>query len=173
MSAGDLVCPGCATRHPADERLCTVCGLPLVPEGGGEAEVTPQQAWARKVRPSYAVGDLVRVRTARNQVEAEFIQSLLLEEGIPSTLRRTPGFDVPEMLAAGPRDVMVPISGFEAAREMLLEADLLPRLSAVLATEAPRVSLTLKLDHRPGHADALHGKVARVEAALEASSDAP
>jgi hypothetical protein len=30
------------------------------------------------------------------------------------------------MLAAGPRDVMVPQTGVEAAREVLLQADLLP-----------------------------------------------
>lgn len=125
MSEGPLVCPRCATTHPADERLCPECGLPLVPEGGGEAHVTAAQARARKVKPSYAEGELVRVVTARNQVEAEFVQSLLLEEGIPSTLRRTQGFDVPEMLAAGPRDVMVPLAGLQAAREMLLEVDLL------------------------------------------------
>jgi hypothetical protein len=48
---------------------------------------------------------------------------LLLEEGIPSTLRRTT-WDVPEMLAAGPRAVMVPESGVEAAREVLRESEL-------------------------------------------------
>lgn len=125
MTGDALVCLRCGTSHAADERLCPDCGLPLVPEGGGEAQVTERQARARKVKPSYAEGDLVRVVTARNQVEAEFVQSLLLEEGIPSTLRRTAGFDVPEMLAAGPRDVMVPLSGLQAAREMLLEVELL------------------------------------------------
>ncbi len=40
-------------------------------------------------------------------------------------LRRTRGFDVPDMLAAGPRDVLVPVSGAAAAREVLLQADLL------------------------------------------------
>ena len=59
-----------------------------------------------------------------NQAEAEFVQGLLLEEGIPSTLRRTRGFDVPDMLAAGPRDVLVPASGHAAAREVLLEAEI-------------------------------------------------
>ena len=34
-------------------------------------------------------------------------------------LRRTAGFDVPDFLAAGPRDVLVPQSGAEAAREAL------------------------------------------------------
>jgi hypothetical protein len=62
--------------------------------------------------------------TARQQAEAEFIQKLLLEEGVPSTLRRTAGFDVPDFLAAGPRDVMVPESGVEVARQMLLESEI-------------------------------------------------
>jgi hypothetical protein len=34
-------------------------------------------------------------------------------------LRRSAGFDVAEGLAAGPRDVLVPESGAEAAREAL------------------------------------------------------
>jgi hypothetical protein len=53
------------------------------------------------------------------------IQGILLEEGVPSMLRRTRGFDVPDMLAAGPRDVLVPASGAGPAREVLLQADLL------------------------------------------------
>ena len=36
------------------------------------------------------------------------------------------GFDVPDFLAAGPRDVMVPQAGAEAARELLHSADLAP-----------------------------------------------
>ena len=64
--------------------------------------------------------------TARQQAEAEFIQLLLLEEGVPSTLRRTAGFDVPDFLAAGPRDVLVPESGLEVAREVLRESDIEP-----------------------------------------------
>ena len=62
---------------------------------------------------------------ARNQAEGEFIQGLLLEEGVPSVLRRTAGFDVPDFLAAGPRDVLVPQSGVTTAREVLLEAELI------------------------------------------------
>ena len=54
---------------------------------------------ARKVRPEYTHGDLRRVATARHQPEAEMIQMLLLEEGVPSTLRRSAGFDVPDYLA--------------------------------------------------------------------------
>jgi hypothetical protein len=44
---------------------------------------------------------------------------MLLEEGIPSLLKRTRGFDVPDFLAAGPRDVLVPESGLGVARELL------------------------------------------------------
>jgi hypothetical protein len=42
-------------------------------------------------------------------------------------LRRSSGFDVPDFLAAGPRDVLVPQSGAEAAHEVLLQADLAPQ----------------------------------------------
>jgi hypothetical protein len=74
------------------------------------------------------------VAGARNQAEAEFVQGLLLEEGVPSMLRRSAGFDVPDFLAAGPRDVLVPQSGVNVAREVLLQAEMLdpvPRDAAV------------------------------------------
>ncbi len=73
----------------------------------------------RKVKPQYTEGELVYVARAGNQAEAELIQNLLLEEGIPSTVRRSMGFDVPDFMAAGPRDVLVPQSGAEAARDVL------------------------------------------------------
>src|SRR3954465_8646733 len=91
---------------------------------GVDQPITERHERARKVKPQYTEGDLVRVAGARNQAEAEMIQGLLLEEGVPSLLRRTRGFDVPAMPAAGPRDVMVPLSGAPAAREVLLEAEL-------------------------------------------------
>ena len=74
---------------------------------------------ARKIDPRYSEGELVRVAGASNQAEAELIQGLLLEEGVPSVLRRTRGFDVPDFLAAGPREVLVPEAGAEVARELL------------------------------------------------------
>jgi zinc-ribbon domain len=121
-----LTCPRCATEHPPDERFCRECGMPLVhAEGAEEADVSPARERARKINPMYAEGDLVRVAGGRNQSEAEFIQGLLLEEGIPSTTRRTRGFDVPDFLAAGPRDVLVPVSGADAARDVLLQARML------------------------------------------------
>jgi hypothetical protein len=73
---------------------------------------------ARKVLPRYSEGPLVRVATARHQAEAELLENLLLEEGIPSLIRRSGGFDVPDFLASGPRDILVPASGAELAREL-------------------------------------------------------
>jgi len=121
-----LVCPSCAEAHSRDERFCRSCGMPLVYSDalGVDESVTDRQERARKIKPQYAEGALVRVAGAQNQAEAEFIQGMLLEEGVPSTLQRTRGFDVPDMLAAGPRDIMVPESGHSAAREVLLEAEL-------------------------------------------------
>jgi hypothetical protein len=89
-----------------------------------EPGVSEQRARARKIKPQYTEGDLVRVARAAHQAEAELIQGVLLEEGIPSMTRRSRGFDVPDMLAAGPRDVLVPASGASAAREALLQEDL-------------------------------------------------
>jgi hypothetical protein len=97
--------------------------MPLV-LGDDGTKPGPLAQRARKIKPQYAEGALVRVVGASNQTEAEFIQGMLLEEGVPSTLRRTMGFDVPDMLAAGPRDVMVPASGHATAREVLLQAEL-------------------------------------------------
>lgn len=74
---------------------------------------------ARKVKPQYGEGPMVKVAYARNQAEAELIAGLLLEQGVPSVVRRNGGFDVPDFLAAGPRDIMVAASGVDVAREVL------------------------------------------------------
>lgn len=66
-------------------------------------------------------GDLVKVAFARNQVEGELLQGLLAEAGIPSILKRSMGFDNPEFLASGPRDVMVNAGNAERAREVLAD----------------------------------------------------
>lgn len=118
-------CPGCGTVHLGGERFCGVCGLPLVPEGEVSERLDARHERARKIKPQLAEGALVRVAGAHNQAEAEFIQGLLLEEGVPSLLRRSAGFDVPDFLAAGPRDVLVPASGLLTAREVLLQAEIL------------------------------------------------
>ena len=78
---------------------------------------------ARKVKPQYCEGSLIKVVGAGNQSEGEFIQALLLEEGVPSMLRRSPHFDVP-CSGSGPLDVLVPESGVLPAREVLLQSRL-------------------------------------------------
>jgi hypothetical protein len=111
--------------HPASERFCPSCGVPLVISPESPEPVSERHERARKIKPQLAEGKLVRVVGARNQAEGEFIQGMLLEEGVPSMLRRSAGFDVPDFLAAGPRDVLVPESGVSTAREILLQAELI------------------------------------------------
>jgi len=145
VTSEPLVCPSCAEPHSLDERFCRFCNMPLVYSGklGVDEPVSDRHERARKIDPRYTEGDLVRVAGAMNQAEAEFVQGLLLEEGIPSTLRRTRGFDVPDMLAAGPRDVMVPASGHGAARDVLLEAEIVGDEPPAAETPPSRVLAAL------------------------------
>ena len=114
-----LVCPSCATGHEDGERFCRRCGVPLVEAEPAALPASEKRERARKIRPQYAEGPLVKVVGARNQAEAELLQGMLLEEGVPSMLRRSGGFDVPDFLASGPRDILVPASGADAARQVL------------------------------------------------------
>jgi hypothetical protein len=113
--------------------------MPLVYAGslGVDAPVTDRQEWARKIKPQLAEGELTKIASGRNQSEAELIQGLLLEEGVPSMLKRSAGFDVPDMLAAGPRDVLVPRSGAEVAREVLMQAELLGAAGSRSGVDSP------------------------------------
>ena len=65
----------------------------------------------------------MKVAHAQHQSEAEFLQDLLRQHGVSSVLRRSAGFDVPDFLAAGPRDVLVAASQVLLARDVLLESD--------------------------------------------------
>ena len=114
-----LVCPGCGRPGSGEERFCAHCGMPLTYADVEVGELTERQARARKVSPQYGEGELVKVGWARNQAEAELIAGLLLEEGIPSLAKRSGGFDGPDFLAAGPRDILVAASGADAARDIL------------------------------------------------------
>ena len=117
-----LACPTCARKFPLSERFCPDCEMPLVYVGRGEQEpITEAHEKARKVKPEYTGGDPVKVGFARNLAEAQMIQGILLEEGIPSFERRSRGFDVPDFLAGGPRDILVPGAAAEAARELLAD----------------------------------------------------
>jgi hypothetical protein len=121
--------------------------MPFVASEGAPLEEPLSEAHgrARKIDPRYADGRLVRVAGGRNQAEAELIQGLLLEEGVPSMLRRSAGFDVPDFLAAGPRDVLVPESGAEAAREVLQQTDLAPSAAAPLRPDPLKLAAGVAL----------------------------
>jgi len=119
VAVAPLLCPACAALHTDDERFCRECGTPLVHAEPDVRPVSAAHERARKIRPQYSEGPLVRVANARHQAEAELIQNMLLEEGVPSLVRRSGGFDVPDFLSAGPRDILVPASGAEIAREFL------------------------------------------------------
>jgi len=115
--------------------------MPLVYAGAATVEEphSDTHARARKIRPELTRGELVRVAWGRNQAEAELIQNLLLEEGVPSIARRSPGFDVPDFLAGGPRDVLVPESGAETARAALHQADIDPPAELAVRPRASRL----------------------------------
>ena len=117
-----LACPTCARKYPLTERFCSDCEMPLVYVGRGEEEpITEAHERARKVKPQYTGGDPVKVAFAANLAEAQLIQGILLEEGIPSFERRSRGFDVPDFLAGGPRDILVPGAAADAARGLLAD----------------------------------------------------
>ncbi|HEU5105040.1 MAG TPA: DUF2007 domain-containing protein [Solirubrobacterales bacterium] len=66
-------------------------------------------------------GRMVKVAFARTQPEGEMLQGLLTEAGIPSMLKRSAGFDNPEFLPNGPRDVLVRADSAQRAREVLAD----------------------------------------------------
>ena len=84
---------------------------------------SPQTATAAPVGDVQPDGT-VRVAVAANQSEAELLQGVLADAGIPSNWRRTGG-DLPELLAAGYREIYVPETAAGEAQALLatLEAD--------------------------------------------------
>jgi zinc ribbon protein len=143
---GALSCPRCGASHPADERFCPDCGMPLVSsDTPADAPIDEAHERARKVKPQYLGGELVKVAGGRNLAEAQLIQGILLEEGIPSVERRSRGFDVPDFLAAGPRDILVPEAGYEAARALLAGSDVGADHLELSALAEPPLRLLAKL----------------------------
>lgn len=116
MASDALVCPRCAREHPASERFCERCGMPLVHAAGAAHEPSERQRRARKIKPQYTEGELVEVARAGNQPQAEFIANLLLEEGIPCVVSNAIAGYAPLI---GQRTVKVPASAAQAAREAL------------------------------------------------------
>ena len=79
--AEQLVCPSCARVHAPQERFCADCGMPLVHAAREQHQPSARQRRARKIKPEYAEGELVKVARAQNETEARFLEGLLLEEG--------------------------------------------------------------------------------------------
>jgi hypothetical protein len=96
-------------------RSATVCGARTRKPAGGRAMTV-------RTRSTTDV-DLVKVAYAQNQIEAEFLQRLLRDADVGSVVRRAPGFDVPEFLAAGPQHVLVAASDVPVAQDVLREVD--------------------------------------------------
>ncbi len=77
--------------------------------------------------PRYTGGKLVRIVQARNPTEAQLMQGVLLDAGIPSIDRPTRAFDILDLLAVGPRDILVSEAAVEDARALLgVEAPVVP-----------------------------------------------
>ena len=61
----------------------------------------------------------MKVAAAPDESVALLMDGVLKDAGIPSLIQRAAGFDAPDFLAAGPRDVLVPVSLVEEARQIL------------------------------------------------------
>jgi hypothetical protein len=61
----------------------------------------------------------VKVAAAPDESVALLMDDVLKDAGIPSLIQRAAGFDAPDFLAAGPRDVLVPGSLVEEAKQVL------------------------------------------------------
>jgi hypothetical protein len=61
----------------------------------------------------------VKVAAAPDESVALLMDGVLKDAGIPSLIQRAAGFDAPDFLAAGPRDVLVPGSLVEEAKQVL------------------------------------------------------
>src|SRR3981081_4357940 len=75
-------------RAPPSERFCASCGMPLVhPPDAADAEPGERREHARKIKPQYSEGRLVKVAYAPNPPPAGLIQGGLVGGGIS---RKTP-----------------------------------------------------------------------------------
>jgi hypothetical protein len=61
----------------------------------------------------------VKVAAAPDESIALLMEGVLKDASIPSLIQRAPGFDAPDFLAGGPRDVLVPASLEEEAKQVL------------------------------------------------------
>jgi hypothetical protein len=82
------------------------------------SEPPPPRATPAEPMRIQPVEGVVKVATTGNLAECELLQGMLAAAGIPSSWRRAV-MDIPELLAAGDRDIFVPASAAEEARIVL------------------------------------------------------
>lgn len=63
--------------------------------------------------------DWAKVGDAPNESLALMMEGLLRNADIPVLIRRPAGFDVPDFLSAGPREILVPEISLPEAREIV------------------------------------------------------
>ena len=68
----------------------------------------------------------VEVAFASNQTEADMIQGILKDEGIPSLTRKPNGSFLTDLFAMGPRNIVVPASAEEKAKQILADYENIP-----------------------------------------------
>jgi hypothetical protein len=61
----------------------------------------------------------VKVAAAPDESSTLLMEDLLKDADIPSLIQRAPGFDAPDFLSAGPRDLLVPASLLGEAKQVL------------------------------------------------------
>ena len=61
----------------------------------------------------------MKVAAAPDESVGLLMDGVLKDARIPALIQRAPGFDVPDFLSSGPRDVLVPGALFEEARQIL------------------------------------------------------
>jgi hypothetical protein len=61
----------------------------------------------------------VKVAAAPDETNALLMDGVLKNAGILSLIQRAPGFDAPDFLSAGPRDLLVPDSFVDEAKQIL------------------------------------------------------
>ena len=61
----------------------------------------------------------MKVAPTPNETSALLMEGLLKDADIPSLIQRAPGFDAPDFLSAGPRDLLVPASLLGEAKQVL------------------------------------------------------
>lgn len=71
------------------------------------------------LRYTQEMDEWVKVGSAPNETVALMMEGVLRDAGIPVLIQRSAGFDAPDFLAAGPREILVPEDVLPEAREML------------------------------------------------------